>query len=176
MATSLRSNLRPILLLLQQQLMTWLDLPLERVLIDARREMVGKEVHLQADWYVRVRVLGQSPDLACWEGAGRVQLPMRRRIKVVLWSRLLTDVINQDALLLTDASLSHLDREDLIVDALAGWWPTDSDNNVLTRVPLQPGPEEEPERNDTADGWARSAVEFTIDRVEGLLQPDPFAG
>jgi hypothetical protein len=155
-----KSSLTVFLPLIQQRLETVLGFPPERVILDAR-DNDDTEYKFQADQYLLLRVLaGKVTD--DYEGAGRNAVVLVRDITVTLWTRLQTDEATSDYQWLTNASLGHLQAEEQLYNALAGWQPLDSNGLWVLEEPIYPRPVDRPLKSRKRVGWGRSTVQFSV--------------
>ena len=130
MPSFIRSNLATILPLLQQQLATFLQFPLYRVVLQKQGGPL-KLATLQADQYVVIRPEAESFNRRQIQSAGRTDARVDRAITFVCWSRLNLDYYAQDYSWLIDPHYGELYFEQAVKNALLTWIPTDSGNNVL---------------------------------------------
>lgn len=126
----IRSNIATILPLLRTHLMTFTGFPIERVLIQKHTNLTD-QASLQGD-----QVIVLTPELESMvrpqiKSAGRHDARVDRRVSVVGWNRLNTDVAFQDSDWLLQTTLGYLPFENAMINALLTWFPTDGGNNVL---------------------------------------------
>lgn len=108
-------------------------------------------------------------------GSGRVAPVVTREVRVFLRTRLATDQAEYDDTFLLDASLGHVQMEDLVFGALYDFQPVDGSGNALLSVPLQfkSGPEPlKPEERDIPD---LGVSVFTFQAMYELNQAATFA-
>ena len=168
-ATVIPTSLPIILPKIKWRLVSVLDFPPERVLISARRDKDDEPHPTGANQYVRIRALGATPDAGLWEGGERIDLVHSRQIKVTLYTRLNVDALNDDGAWATDPDLGHYQAEHQLFEALAGWFPSDANGNVYTRLGFVPRMVDEATTVDRPasgfDGWGRSSVQFACEYV-----------
>lgn len=160
MASPTPTTLDLVLASLQTRLVTVLEIPAERVVIDARNDPDAEEVVVQADQYVRIRVEQRSLDTHSVEARGRNYPDLNARISVVGRTRYDVDAVNSDQSILTDTSRGHLRLEHLLWDALLCFQPVDAQNNWLVREPVKPGAATAPRK--PPKGWMSSTLEFNV--------------
>lgn len=156
----IRCSLRGILTSIKAQLMDWLEIPAERVLVSVRKKIP----HFQADQDVVIRPRGFRIEKQITDEVGRWETTLRRRVDFVCRTRLGFDEDDRDESWLTDASYGHIALEELVVDAMQEFFPTDSAGNHLTREPmlLTDGLDFEKEADDAEAEWGQSTVSFDV--------------
>lgn len=167
MATVIRTRLSALLPLLQQQVMSVLGFPAERVIILSREQ---QPYHAQADQYVRIRPRSQMTEDSIVVGAGRFDTRARRKINVTLFTRLSLDEADRDAIWLDDPTLGHLAKEHLLFDAVATWHPLDGAGNWLLAGTAKLGPVSEPSKERAEPEWGKSELDVDLTYVLDLDQ------
>ena len=168
MATVLRSRLSAILPLIQARVTAVMGLPEERVLLTG--EMDNLPWDTQADQYVWIRPREMRPNAPIIVGAGRHDARTNRSCLATLRTRYAVDEGPQEARWLLDRSFGHLDAEQLLLDALFLFQPTDAAGNWLVHEPLQPMPVSAPRKDQRDKDWGESTFEFSIDFTLDLNQ------
>lgn len=149
--------------LIQQRLMTVLGFPVERVKIWRRRPSITEEeLHVQAPQCVMIRMAGQTPERASFDGAGREDYKVSRRLIVVCWSRDSLDEVTDDVTRLTDPADGHYILELGVQNALIGFTPQDADGNTYTSSPMTSSSVTEAVPGSKDADWTRSEVLFDV--------------
>ncbi len=164
MATIIRSNMADILLAIQARIMSVLEFPEERVVLDTLEGAEDREIHFEAEQYVYVRAesYGNAPG---FEGMGRIYAPQRWRVTCTLWTRSALDPPPGAGIFLTAASIGHLRLMNKLLDALLAYQPTDDgteDGNWLVEQPMQSTSGTGPRKARTDGTWGRSSMAFEV--------------
>lgn len=164
MATVIRSQIADILLAIQARIMSVLNFPAERVILDTLEGAEDREVHFEAEQYVYIRAesYGNAPG---FDGMGRIWAPQRWRITCTLWTRSGLDEPPGAGVFLTAASVGHLRLMHQFLDALLGYQPTDTGDdtgNWLVQQPMQSTSGTGPRRARTDATWGRSSMAFEV--------------
>jgi len=114
------------------------------------------------DGYVTLWLRGGTVDEDYSDGGGRVTTVLRRRLTVIVNTRLLLDEVTRDFAWLTDQTLGHYAREHAVFDSLQKFWPVDAQQNTLTIEPISLRTVSDVVKPRTEPGWGRSAVDFEV--------------
>jgi hypothetical protein len=172
MATVIQSSLAQILPLVQQQLMSVTGWPIERVILDTRKDAEDEEEYFEAEQLVFIREESNTPTGA-YVGMGTIWATENIRLVCAIWTRTALDELPGFREGLVDPILGHKEATLLIQQGLYGFIPVDTDDNWLVQNEIQPaigsGPYRQKKKN--AD-WARSTIVGTL--TYAPILPAPF--
>ncbi len=109
---------------------------------------------------VIVRIMGETPDEAAIDGAGRWHNLRTRSFQVGARSRVSLDEAGSDLSRMTHESLGHVLLEDLVVEALELFNAPGENDDVIT-APIRVGRLTDPARMKKFDDWVWSS--FTVE-------------
>lgn len=133
----------------------------------AIRPFIGDQPpHTLAAQDIVYRSVGWQSDQAWWQGGGNYAKRMKERMELRLRTRLQLDEAGTSRQWLEDPVLGHLQMRNLILAALDGWTPTDSNSNALTteQVVVESGqtPKQDDPRSEVTD-WGEERMFFYLD-------------
>lgn len=129
-----RTSIREILLAVKQRLVAKEVLPSGLIKILASRNTVPK---IQAEQMLFLRPGGRITGRKQNDGEGRIAAKIYRRLEIVVVNRVSLDAVDEDEIFLTNATQGIFVPDEDCEEALDLFWPTDSDNNVLTFEPMR---------------------------------------
>ena len=171
MASAIRSRFRIILDRIRTRITVKTEIVTERIKIVE----LGDPPHFQGDHDVLLRPRGFQVDKGLWDGGGRIQTGLHRRLEVICRTRLALDPAGEAGRYLLDADDGHLAFEDRIFDAITGFMPMDSeeDENILCTEPIEPISGSDPvgaSRTAKATNWGETTLTFVVHYLADLDQ------
>lgn len=159
MPSPIAVSLTALLAAVKSQLQTVTNLPAIRIRVVAR----GQTPKFQGDQDILLRPGSIVWDKGFESGSGRVCPIIRRPLLVHIRTRFGVDMSDADDFRLTDPTYGHIPLEESICNALLGFMPMDSGQNLLTQEPLHPidYPEEEKQEGQAAD-WIETQLAFQL--------------
>lgn len=139
-------------------------LPAERVLVTLENEKDLVETEAISDVLVTIAPAKFDLDEGIWQGGGDTNLP--GNVEVVYYNRYEVEYTHADLLALTDANNGILINWRLIMKALQGFVPADTNGNGLVSEPIRLGGFDFPKRKKTTPMLqirSRWRVEFMQD-------------
>jgi hypothetical protein len=176
--SQIASPLADIVPIITAQLVVKTGVPTHSVKVVARgSDYVAK---FQGDRDLLLRFSGAQPQAGFTHGAGRVATILDRVLQVTCRVRLNTDPSDDDTRIWVDPTWGLLVLEEAVIDALWGFWPTDTSQNVLTPCVLEWVPSQEaakqlvpPPPLDWIESHLHFLVTYQANLPSGTLWPQP---
>lgn len=137
MAAQIRSNIAAILRGIKTQLVTKTGLSEHLIFMNLRPSGTSAATHpVQSGSYLRLFISSPQPIPEWFAAAGRVNSGKARYLDVAVRTRLGLDTVDREDNHLLDTAEGHFILEDQVFDALEGFQPVDTAQNVLTAYPI----------------------------------------